>query len=236
MRKPWRLPLGVLVVSIAAAWLLTTDVPASTGESKRPKLVVLLVFDQMRGDYLWRWDELFAKDGFRLGVVDPNDPGAQAGAWLRFLSPRPAWATHGSKGLIMHSARLVLVEQIRRAAHVVIQPRQARMRVRVQRIETRDDASERLAGLGVPAHPEIQPRQFGVRLELIRMQPVQSLGLRERVTERALGVCIAALFERRLSLRHRLFPARAVDACGGQTQRKTHQEREALHGQPRSGK
>jgi cytochrome oxidase Cu insertion factor (SCO1/SenC/PrrC family) len=53
----------------------------------------------------------FAKEGFRLGVVDPDDPGAQAGPLLRFLSPRPAWATHGSKGLIMHSARLVLVDR-----------------------------------------------------------------------------------------------------------------------------
>ncbi|MGH7320707.1 MAG: SCO family protein [Candidatus Rokuibacteriota bacterium] len=53
----------------------------------------------------------FAKEGFRLGVVDPDDPGAQAGSLLRFLSPRPAWATHGSKGLIMHSARLVLVDR-----------------------------------------------------------------------------------------------------------------------------
>jgi len=52
-----------------------------------------------------------ATEGFRLGVMDPDDPGAQAGAGLQFLSPPPAWATHGSKGLIMHSARLVLVDR-----------------------------------------------------------------------------------------------------------------------------
>ncbi len=52
-----------------------------------------------------------AKEGFRLGVVDPDDPGAQTGTLLRFLFPRSAWATHGSKGLIMHSARLVLVDR-----------------------------------------------------------------------------------------------------------------------------
>src|SRR6478609_8042437 len=29
-----------------------------------PKLVVLVVFDQMRGDYLARWAELYGPDGF----------------------------------------------------------------------------------------------------------------------------------------------------------------------------
>src|SRR5262245_7180838 len=32
---------------------------------EKPRLVVLLVFDQLRGDYLSRWDKLFVKDGFR---------------------------------------------------------------------------------------------------------------------------------------------------------------------------
>jgi hypothetical protein len=35
--------------------------PAAGGE---PKLVVLLVFDQMRGDYMTRWAELYGPDGF----------------------------------------------------------------------------------------------------------------------------------------------------------------------------
>jgi protein SCO1/2 len=51
-----------------------------------------------------------AKAGFHLGVVDPNDPGQAAGL-LRWLEPTPAFATHGSKGLIMHSSRLVLVDR-----------------------------------------------------------------------------------------------------------------------------
>lgn len=50
-----------------------------------------------------------AKEGFRLGVVDPDDQ--QARGLLRFLTPAPALATHGSKGLIMHSPRLVLVDR-----------------------------------------------------------------------------------------------------------------------------
>lgn len=36
--------------------------PAAT---ERPRLAVLVVFDQLRGDYLTRWDELFGPDGFR---------------------------------------------------------------------------------------------------------------------------------------------------------------------------
>ncbi len=50
-----------------------------------------------------------AKEGFHLGVVDPDDQ--QARGVLRFLAPAPALATHGSKGLIMHSPRLVLVDR-----------------------------------------------------------------------------------------------------------------------------
>jgi protein SCO1/2 len=51
-----------------------------------------------------------AKEGFHLGVVDPDDPG-QAADLLRWLEPPLAFATHGSKGLIMHSSRLVLVDR-----------------------------------------------------------------------------------------------------------------------------
>lgn len=38
--------------------------PAFAGEPEKPKLVVLVVFDQMRGDYLERWKTLFGHDGF----------------------------------------------------------------------------------------------------------------------------------------------------------------------------
>ncbi len=51
-----------------------------------------------------------AKEGLRLGVVDPDDP-VQTGALLRWLAPVPAFATHGSTGLVMHSPRLVLVDR-----------------------------------------------------------------------------------------------------------------------------
>lgn len=51
-----------------------------------------------------------AKEGFHLGVVDPDDRGPTAGL-SPWWEPAPAFATHGSKGLIMHSARLVLVDR-----------------------------------------------------------------------------------------------------------------------------
>ena len=62
---------------------------------------------------------VLAKDGFRLGVVDPDDQ-ARAGGLLRLLEPAPALATHGSQGLVIHSSRFVLVDrQVRiRAYHL----------------------------------------------------------------------------------------------------------------------
>lgn len=51
-----------------------------------------------------------ATDGFRLGVVDPDDPPRTSGVF-RLFAPTPAWATHGSQGLVMHSPRLILVDR-----------------------------------------------------------------------------------------------------------------------------
>lgn len=51
-----------------------------------------------------------ARDGFKLGVVDPADQHAAAGV-LRSLGPRLAFATHGSGGLVLHSPRFVLVDR-----------------------------------------------------------------------------------------------------------------------------
>ncbi|MBI4640817.1 MAG: SCO family protein, partial [Candidatus Tectomicrobia bacterium] len=51
-----------------------------------------------------------AADGFKLSVVDPDNP-KQTSGLLRFLEPRPAFATHGSKGLVIHSSRFVLVDR-----------------------------------------------------------------------------------------------------------------------------
>jgi protein SCO1/2 len=54
-----------------------------------------------------------AADGFKLSVVDPDDRKETSGM-LRSLGPRPAFATHGSKGLVIHSSRFVLVDRLAR--------------------------------------------------------------------------------------------------------------------------
>lgn len=77
--------------------------------------------------------------GLNLSVVDPSDPNPPAcdapaarviGAVLALLQPPFAFATHGSEGLVMHSARLVLVD---RAA-----------RVRAYHLATDEDSLKRL--------------------------------------------------------------------------------------------
>ncbi|MCI0462258.1 MAG: alkaline phosphatase family protein, partial [Gemmataceae bacterium] len=52
--------------------------PAATAQPdgpERPRLAVLVVFDQLRGDYLERWQKLFVKGGFRRFQEE--------GAWFR---------------------------------------------------------------------------------------------------------------------------------------------------------
>jgi hypothetical protein len=59
-----RLRLAALAVGmtiVLAATLLATE-PVSNG---KPKLIVLVVFDQFRGDYIERWNQLYTDDGFR---------------------------------------------------------------------------------------------------------------------------------------------------------------------------
>jgi predicted AlkP superfamily pyrophosphatase or phosphodiesterase len=50
-------------LSVPLALLMSCTLVASAEPSK-PKLVVLVVFDQMRGDYLSKWAPLFGTDGF----------------------------------------------------------------------------------------------------------------------------------------------------------------------------
>jgi arylsulfatase A-like enzyme len=50
--------IGISLACVAAGF-------AADPPSAKPKLLVLVVFDQFRGDYLARWDQLFADDGFR---------------------------------------------------------------------------------------------------------------------------------------------------------------------------
>ena len=52
-----------------------------------------------------------ARDGFRLGVVDPSAAGPPDCRPVSWLAPAAAWASHGSGGLVMHSARVALVDR-----------------------------------------------------------------------------------------------------------------------------
>ncbi|MGH7314753.1 MAG: SCO family protein [Candidatus Rokuibacteriota bacterium] len=51
-----------------------------------------------------------ARDGFKLGVSDVS-PAARSGLPGWPLGPGPAYASHGSGGLILHSPRFVLVDR-----------------------------------------------------------------------------------------------------------------------------
>jgi len=63
-----------------------------------------------------------AREGFRLAVTDPAQPAPPdcAAAW----GPPRAWAAHGSGGLVMHSARVALVDRRARirAYHLATDP------------------------------------------------------------------------------------------------------------------
>lgn len=58
-------PRRWLVASIGVLAVFAVAGAPAADSPKRVKLLVLLVFDQFRGDYLARWDSLFVDDGFR---------------------------------------------------------------------------------------------------------------------------------------------------------------------------
>jgi hypothetical protein len=63
-----------LVGVFGLVFLLFLTLPAAAPVVERPRLAVLLVFDQLRGDYLPRWQHLFGPDGFRRLMAE--------GAWF----------------------------------------------------------------------------------------------------------------------------------------------------------
>jgi protein SCO1/2 len=78
-----------------------------------------------------------ARDGFRLGVADPRAPEPLECGKVSWLAPAPAWASHGSQGLVMHSARVVLVDRSGeiRAYHLATDGEaMARLRANVRRL------------------------------------------------------------------------------------------------------
>jgi hypothetical protein len=65
--RRWRLIFIVVLSSLYGVHHLTqvsAQAPA-VNATERPRLALLLVFDQLRGDYLTRWQHLFGDDGFR---------------------------------------------------------------------------------------------------------------------------------------------------------------------------
>src|SRR5262245_58716368 len=54
----------MLARCLAAVVIALTIAPAVRSEPEKPRLLVLIVFDQMRGDFLRRWQQLFVADGF----------------------------------------------------------------------------------------------------------------------------------------------------------------------------
>ena len=73
MFKPWRRVVGAILLGLAAATVLMLPL-ADAQEPARPKLVVMVVFDQMRGDYPKKWQPLFGDGGFKRLQSD--------GAWF----------------------------------------------------------------------------------------------------------------------------------------------------------
>src|SRR5262245_29020569 len=61
---PWLLPTVLACLAALATFRGTAGPPAPADKPERPKLAVLVVFDQMRADYLERWKDLFDPDGF----------------------------------------------------------------------------------------------------------------------------------------------------------------------------
>lgn len=73
MRLVHRVVLQSTVLTLLS---LSGPVPLATGaDAERPRLVVLVVFDQLRGDYLTRWESHFGEGGFRRLQND--------GAWFQ---------------------------------------------------------------------------------------------------------------------------------------------------------
>jgi cytochrome oxidase Cu insertion factor (SCO1/SenC/PrrC family) len=78
-----------------------------------------------------------ARDGFRLGVTDPRVTEPLECGGRAWLGPARAWASHGSSGILMHSARVVLVDralQIRAYHLATDEASMARLRDSVRRL------------------------------------------------------------------------------------------------------
>jgi predicted AlkP superfamily pyrophosphatase or phosphodiesterase len=82
MRKLWMGPVTVLalLVGVGLGWFFVPSLPTARAEPasvttwKKPKLAVLVVFDQFRGDYPARWERIYGEGGLKRLMVE--------GAWF----------------------------------------------------------------------------------------------------------------------------------------------------------
>lgn len=87
-----------------------------------------------------------AREGFRLGVTDPRSADVPDCAPVSWLAPSVAWASHGSQGIVMHSARVALVDRLGqiRAYHLATDPdSMVRLRANLRRLLSVPVARER---------------------------------------------------------------------------------------------
>ena len=62
--RRWRHGVASFLIASLAFWSVARLTKAADSPQK-PKLIVLVVFDQLRGDYPFRWHEYFSQGGFR---------------------------------------------------------------------------------------------------------------------------------------------------------------------------
>src|SRR6202035_119932 len=67
MKRFYRGLTGLLALALTMAACGFVPPPSRAGNDKvrKPKLAVIVVFDQMRGDYLDKWQDLFGEGGFK---------------------------------------------------------------------------------------------------------------------------------------------------------------------------
>ena len=110
-----------------------------------------------------------------------------------------------------------------------------RMVVAIQRFEFANEPRQRILRLSKVTGLEIQTRKLGVRLELVGMQRVQPIGLRQGVDERPFGGRVVAPFTFLPGSRHRGFPAGTIHAGDGEDGHEPGNQK-TTHGQARNGK
>src|SRR5712691_7780575 len=112
-------------------------------EHDTPEVLARYAARYVAGDRWWfltgdkRDIYCLAEQGFHLGVVDPAAPAQPSCGRALGFGPARAWANHGSKGLVMHSARVVLIDgaTVIRAYHLATdEESMVRLRANLRRL------------------------------------------------------------------------------------------------------